>query len=289
MNAMINGKSSKEEHFQEIEQKLAIGGIEHPDLFLLPECCLGDNFEKAESYDAPDGETFNHFGALAKKYQAYIVAPFLTKREGVRYNSSVVFARNGIPVFIYDKAFPTTGELKFGVNPGCPGPDCFDSDFGKIGLAICFDLKFRTLFQNYCRKGMELLLFSSYFPGGFLLQARAFEFSCFAVSSHSQGDESVFTDNFGREFARANMFEPALTRKVELDSIVMHMDGNYEKIPAIKTRYGDQIEIEQLRPEGRMIIRSVSRSVTVKEIMREFNLISLDDFLYGGNGLLFHR
>ena len=42
-------------------------------------------------------------------------------------------------------------------------------------------------------------------------------------------------------------------------------------------------EIEQLRPEGRMIIRSVSRSVTVKEIMREFDMISLDKFLYGGS------
>lgn len=286
MNATINGNSSKEEHFKEIEEKLAIGGNEHPNLFLLPECCLGNNFDKAESYDAPAGETFNHFSTMAKQYHAYVVAPFLTERDGIRYNSSVVFDRGGVPVFIYDKAFPTADELKCGVQAGCPSPDCFDADFGKIGFAICFDLNFRTLFQNYYRKGMELLFFSSYFPGGFILQSLAFEFSCFAVSSHSQGDESVFIDNFGREFARANIFEPALTRKIELDSTVMHMDANYEKVSAIKAKYGDHIEIEQLRPEGRMIIRSVSRSVTVKEIMKEFNLTALDDFLDANNGLL---
>ena len=95
MNAMVNGSSSKGDHFKEIEQKLAIGGNEHPDLFLLPECCLGDKFDEAESYDAPDGDTFNHFGTLAKQYQAYLAAPFLTVRDGIRYNSSVVFNRMG--------------------------------------------------------------------------------------------------------------------------------------------------------------------------------------------------
>ena len=71
-----------------------------------------------------------------------------------------------------------------------------------------------------------------------------------------------------------------MSKQAKICTISMNsmVNGNSSKEEHFK-------EIEQLRPEGRMIIRSVSRSVTVKEIMREFNRVSLDDFLYGNNGL----
>jgi len=161
---------------------------------------------------------------------------------------------------------------------GTRTPDCFEADFGKIAFAICFDLNYRELFKNYSNKGMEVLLFPSYFPGGRILSNIAFDFSCFVVSSHAQGDESVFVDNFGREFARANMFIPALTRSIELDSTVLHLSGNFEKIPAIKQKYGIEIEFEIHRPEGMMIIKSSNKNISVKEIISEFDLKILKEF-----------
>ena len=99
------------------------------------------------------------------------------------------------------------------------------------------------------------------------------------VSSHAQGSESAFIDNFGREFACANMFTPALTPSIELDSAVLHLSGNFEKIPAIKQKYGIKIEFEIHRPEGMMIIKSSYKGISVKEIINEFNLTTLKEFL----------
>jgi predicted amidohydrolase len=281
MDSRITGKQSVKAAFQEVENKLAQGAVDQPDLFLLPEACLtglaAERLRDEQYFLTPGDDIYQKFTVLAKKYHAYIAATFLTLRGGKRYNSVVCFDRAGEVVWTYDKTYLTPSEQEAGMTPGTQSPDCFEADFGKIGFAICFDLNYRELFENYYCKGMELLLFPSYFPGGRILSNTAFDFSCFAVSSHAQGDESVFIDNYGREFARANMFTPALTRSIELDCKVLHISGNLPKMADIKRKYGNEIEIEVHRPEGRMILRATGEKIFVSQLVKEFGLIPLQN------------
>ncbi len=277
MDARLNPERSLDAAWTEVEDKITGGTIDNPDLFLLPEACLtglaADSLTDEQWYIVPGDLNWQKFSKLARKFNAYIAASVLTLRDGNRYNSVVLFSRKGRQVFIYDKTYLTKPELAAGLTPGANNPDCFTADFGNIAFAICFDLNFRELFENYHRKGMEVLLFPSYFPGGRILSNLAFDFSTFAVSSHAQGNESVFVDDYGRELSRANMFTPALTQILELDSGVFPISGNLEKVDKIKSQYADAVEIEIHRPEAKMVIRVVGNGLTIDKLKKEYALI----------------
>jgi len=283
MNSILHGtRSSKEDRFRDAEQKMAQGALDRPDLFLLPEIFLvndgPDAWSDPGNMEEEGNETYQRLGALAREYGAYVVAPLLTRQEGLVRNSAVVFDRQGEPVFTYSKAFPTPGELANGVSPGTRRPSCFDADFGRLGIAICYDLNFQPLLKHYYTQGMELLLFPSYFPGGLLLQSWAYLYSFHAVSSHAQGHESVFVNNLGHVIARANMFTQALTRALELDSVVVPYWGNHDAVRAAKEKYGPDLEADIHRAEGDVILSYRARATTARDILREFGIRTRAEF-----------
>jgi nitrilase len=77
-----------------------------------------------------------------------------------------------------------------------------DTPFGKIGLAICYDLRFPELFRNMQEQGMEILVLPSAFTAITgrahwepLVRARAIENLCYVVASaqggyHANGRET---------------------------------------------------------------------------------------------------
>ena len=277
MNSLTHGRhSSKEDRFREAEEKMKKGSLDKPDLFLLPETFLVNDgpgcFGDPNNIEEEGNETYRRLGATARSYNAYVVAPLLNRKDGKVRNTAVVFDRKGKPVFAYSKTHPTPGEIEQGVSPGPHKPACFDADFGRIGVAICYDLNFQPLFRHYYDQGVELLLFSSYFPGGLLLQSWCYLYMFHAVTSHAQGYESVFVDNMGHVQARANMYAQVLTHEFELDSVVIPYWGNREKVWVAKEKYGLDLDLDIHRAEGDVIIRYTGTETTAKEILREFGL-----------------
>jgi predicted amidohydrolase len=290
MNSLIHGgRSSKEARFREAEGKMKLGSLDKPDLFLLPEVFLVNDVPGAwadpGNIEEEGNKTYQRLAAAALSYNAYIAAPLLTRTDGIVHNSTVIFDREGEPAFTYHKTYPTPGEIENGVSPGTRTPSCFDADFGRVGLAICYDLNFQPLFRHYYDQGMELLLFSSYFPGGLLLQSWAYLYTFHAVSSHAQGHESVFVNNLGYVVARANMFAQALTHEFELDSVVVPYWGNHDAARAAKEKYGPELEMEIHRAEGDAILRYRGTDTTAKEILREFGIRTRAEF-YNNEHLL---
>lgn len=277
MNSIIHGnRSSKENRFREAEGKMKLGSLDKPDLFLLPEVFLVNDVAGAWSdptnIEEEGNETYQRFAAIARSYNAYIAAPFLTREDGLVYNSTVIFDREGNPVFTYHKTHPTPGEIEGGVTPGIPTPACFDASFGRVGIAICYDLNFQPLLKHYYEQGVELLLFPSYFPGGLLLQSWAYLYTFHAVSSHAQGHESVFVNNLGYVEARANMFTQALTHEFELDSVAVPYWGNHEAVRSAKEKYGPELEMDIHRAEGDVILRYRGNDTTARDILSEFGI-----------------
>ena len=277
MNSLFyRGHSSKEARFSEAEAKIKRGALDKPDLFLLPETFLvndvPDCYSDPANIEEPGNETYRRLGRIARSSNAYLVAPLLTRKAGLVHNAAVVFDRQGDPVFDYYKTHPTPAELQQGVSPGPRDPDPFDADFGRIGLAICYDLNFQHLFHHYYDRSVELLLFSSYFPGGLLLQSWCHLYNFHAVSSHAQGDESVFIDNLGFEVARTDMFAQAVTHVFELDSVVVPFWGNHEQIAAAKDKYGPDLALDVHRPAGVAALRYLGAATTVRNVLAEFKI-----------------
>lgn len=290
MNSLVHGnRSTKEDRFKEAEEKMRKGSLDRPDLFLLPEIFLVNDvpgaFSDPANIEEEGNEIYECLGSIARSYNAYVVAPLLTRENSRIYNSSVIFNRSGEPVFTYHKTHPTPGEIEHGISPGTSKPSCFNADFGRIGVAICYDLKFQPLFRHYYDQGVELLLFSSYFPGGLLLQTWCYLYMFHAVSSHSQGYESMFVNNLGYIEARANMFAQVLTHEFQLDSVAVPYYGNREAIWAAKEKYGPELELDIHRAEGDAIMRYLGADTTVKHILQEFNVKTRPEY-YNNEHLL---
>jgi beta-ureidopropionase len=282
MNSIHHGnRSSREDRLIEAETKMKRGSFDKPDLFVLPETFLvndtGGCFKNAANFEEPGNATFKRLGATAREYRAYVAAPLLLKTDGKVYNATVIFSREGEPVFTYHKAWPTPGEIAEGISPGTRKPACFEADFGRVGVAICYDLNFQPLFKHYYEQRIDLLLFPSYFPGGKLLETWSFLYGFHAVSSHAQGHDSVFVDNAGRVVARANMFTQTLTHEFELDSAIVPYWGNHAQTQSIKEKYGPALQLEILRDEGTAIFRYTGTDTTAREILREFGVRTAEE------------
>jgi predicted amidohydrolase len=290
MNSVVHGsRSSKEDRFREAEAKMKSGALDAPDLFLLPEAFLCNDvpgtFGDPANIEEEGNDTYQRLGAAARSYSAYVAAPLLTRTDGVAHNSTVIFDRAGEPVYTYHKTFPTRGEAASGIAAGLRWPDCFDADFGRLGIAICYDLNFQPLFRHYYDQGIELLLFSTYFPGGMLLRSWAYLYMFSAATSHAQGHESMFVNSLGYVVARANMFTQALTHEFELDSVVVPYYGNHEAIRAAKEKYGPELELDVHRAEGDAIISYHGTKTTARDVLREFGIRTRPEF-YNGEHLL---
>jgi len=286
MNSRIHGtRSTKEDRFREAEAKMKRGALDAPDLFLLPEHFLvndtPDSLKDEANIEEAGNETYRRLGEAARANNAYVAAPLFTRRGDAIHNSTVIFDRSGEAAYTYDKTFPTPGEIEKGITPGAKWQAPFDAEFGRVGVAICYDLNFQPLFKHYYDQGVEVLLFSTYFPGGLLLQTWSYLYSWFAVSSHAQGHESVFVGKLGHVEARANMFMQALTHEFELDSVAVPYWGNHEAVDAAKAKYGPDLVSDVHRDEGDVILSYRGSATSAKDILKEFSIRTREDVYHG--------
>ncbi len=92
------------------------------------------------------GPSTKQFGALAKKLGVYITVPFLEVDRGdgkgqPRYFNTVCLASpKGEIVAHYRKLTPWPYPEKSWATPGDRGVQTFDTEYGRVGLAICFDI-----------------------------------------------------------------------------------------------------------------------------------------------------
>jgi hypothetical protein len=270
-------EDSMEQRLQRIDDYIATIA-DQPDLILLPEACLTGLAALEERYRfiSPQDKYFSHFQQLAKQYNTHIAATVLFSDDGKYYNAVLLFNPKGELDYIYYKSYLTTSELDAGLTPGNPLQKCWTAPWGKTAFAICYDINFQPLFDNYQQQRIELLLFPSYLPGGMVLQQRALFLRSFVVSSHGQGFESLFIDRVGRQFLSSNMLEPVVTSKLMLNSAAIRYEP--EKFKIIKAEFGRQVLFELLRPEGFALIVIPELQQDVKDIISKYKLSLIDDW-----------
>lgn len=94
---------------------------------------------------------------ISKKWNMYIViGMFLVDEKEDMYNSVLVFNRNGEICFRYDKNF-LAGQEKDYLKKGNSFP-VWESEFGNIGIAICWDMQFPEVARNYALQKVDLIL-----------------------------------------------------------------------------------------------------------------------------------
>lgn len=157
---------------------------EKPDIVCLGEEILleGSSRPYLGAAEEIPGPSTRLLGEKARAYGMYLVAG-LTEREGpVAYNTAVLIDRHGNVAGKYRKVYLPREEVEGGLTPGgdCP---VFDTDFGRIGMMVCWDGEFPDAARAMALQGAEILFVPA--AGGYmtLLKARALENHLYLVSS----------------------------------------------------------------------------------------------------------
>ena len=170
------------------------------DLIVLPEvwtCGWACDKFKASADLISDSETIRFLSEIAKKYSVNIAGgSFISKKEdGKYYNTCPFLNRKGELVAIYDKmhlySYYGCDEGKY-VTCG-KNPVIINVDGIKIGLSICYDIRFPELYREYRKAGVDLFLNCAAWsvtkpvPWEVLTKARAVENQTYMVALTQSG------------------------------------------------------------------------------------------------------
>lgn len=188
------------------EAVLEAAGRAKADLVLLPEYVQGGLIP--EPFEGPSCRLM---AALAKKHRMYVVCGIVRKAEpeGRLYNTAVIFDRQGKLLGTYDKHHPYSPELNDeGITPGT-GVPVFRTDFGKVGVMICYDSWFPDVAELLSLKGAEIILFPNVGYYRSLMPARAADNGVRIVAS-SYGSGNGVWDTAGRSVVQPLDADPTV-------------------------------------------------------------------------------
>lgn len=183
---------------------------------VLPELYLSmfsRNDMLKESTTIP-GPITEQWSAFAKEHSVWLLAGSVLEAsdnpERV-YNTSILFDDSGNIVGKYRKIHLFDVDIPGGVTvqessiykPG-KTPFYYPTPFGKIGVGICYDLRFPELFRIYARNKVDVILLPSafsYYTGErhwkTLLKARAIENQCYIVAPNLVGESPNGVRSYG--------------------------------------------------------------------------------------------
>ncbi|MFT9846384.1 carbon-nitrogen hydrolase family protein [Aneurinibacillus sp. REN35] len=171
-------------------------------VIVFPECALtGYCFESREDAEQAalhaNGEWVEKLTKEARDADAYIVTGFIEKRNEKLYNSLAIIGPEGL-IKIYTKAhLPQLGVDNF-VEPGCDPFIPVDTAVGKLGVLICYDIRFPEQARALALQGADILIHITNLPLtassqlDYLLPARANENHVHIISSDRVGEERGF-------------------------------------------------------------------------------------------------
>lgn len=228
-------------------------------MILLPEywSIMGINDEdKVAHAESPgDGPVQRFMMEMASSHQIWLIAgtlPMVAPEAGKVFNTTLVYNPQGGVVTRYDKIHLfgfTKGDESYDESRTIVPGDAlatFDAPFGKVGLSVCYDLRFPELYRAMGQCALIVVPAAFTYTTGqahweILLRARAIENQCYVLAA-AQGGLHV---NGRRTWGHSMVIDPWGAIKAVLpdgEGIVCgEIDVSYlgsvrENLPALKHR-----------------------------------------------------
>jgi beta-ureidopropionase len=248
----------------------------HPDFVCLPEVFAFTNVKKEyakHEWSAISEGILEQFSDYSRKNNCYTICPVYTIDDQRKiYNSAVAIDRQGNQIGTYKKIHPTEGEIESGTTPGPLFQPVIQTDFGKVGIQICFDVMWYDGWVMYRKQGAEIIFFPSAFPAGQMVNAKAWQNKC-VVASSTNKHTSKICDITGEEITKTGIWDANLCcAPVNLEKAFLHLWPFNERFPEIHEKYGRHAKITLFHEEEWAIIESLSPDIKVKDILKEFDL-----------------
>lgn len=226
--------------------KAAEGGADllaYPEVFLF----IGPKERKLAVAERLNGPTVERFRNAAQRHGLMILLGSVHERSGDVddrvYNTTVLIGRDGGILAAYRKLKLFDVDLPHvrikesdTIIPGTARPPVVDTDIGRLGLTICFDLRFADLYQDLRARGAEIVFVPSNFtaPTGeahwsVLLRARAIENQFFVAAPAQTGQHNpeyrshghgMVVDPWGRVLLDAGTGTGLSLCDIDLDTLV---------------------------------------------------------------------
>ena len=245
-----------------------------PDIICLPENCAN---HQGTAQEVP-GPITNSFSDYAKKHSCYVICTLISLRNNKKYNTSVLIDRKGSIIGIYDKIHPTEGECDNGITPGDLTPPVFKTDFGTIGIQICYDINWPEAFKSLREQGAEIVFWPSTYPNPTLLSCYASLFGYYVVGN-SRIDPCYIYDGTGDLISMSGRYEGWAFARLNLEKIFCEIDFHVKKIKEIRKKYGRKVEIVYIHDNDWVSIESRSPDLTIKQLQDEYGLVSRWDYI----------
>ncbi|MCP1995055.1 carbon-nitrogen hydrolase family protein [Flavobacterium sp. HSC-61S13] len=189
-----------------------------PELFTAPLMADYNHLSEAEAIR----ELARFTDAIRKKFQEFAISyniniitgsmPYMI--DGTLYNVGFLCKRDGT-YEMYSKIHITPNEVHYWGMQGGSKIQTFDTDCGKIGIIICYDVEFPELSRLLADQGMDILFvpFLTDTQNGYTrvrscAQARAIENECYVAIAGCVGNLPK-VNNMDIQFAQAAVFTPS--------------------------------------------------------------------------------
>ncbi len=197
-------------------------------------------------------ELIEAISRLAVSYNINIIAGSIPVMENNElYNVSYFCRRDGTLESQY-KIHPTPYEKRAWIMQGGNNLNVFDTDFGKIGILICYDIEFPELARIQSEEGMQLLFVpfwtdtkNAYLRVRCCAHARAIENECYVVIAGSVGNLPK-VDGADIQYAQSAVFSPS-DFSFPHDAIMAETTPNTEMTLIVDL---DLEKLSKLRNEG---------------------------------------
>ncbi len=211
-------------------------------ILIFPEMTLtGFTMNSKGVSEEIDGISIKYFIDLASKMRIDIIAGIVENDKGQYFNSLFHFSAEGLIKAVYRKIHPFT--LAQENEYFSSGKEIVTSSYNnhKIGLSICYDLRFPELYRFYSKQKVELLVNIANWPvkrishWKHLLKARAIENQCFMIGVNRIGNDPYQTYN-----GSSAIFNP-MGEEIILcgnEENIFYADLNFEEVKDVRTKLG---------------------------------------------------
>ncbi len=242
---------------------------EKPDFVILPEmfCCPYQTQNFPVYAEEEGGPVWQQLSEYAKQYGIYLIGGSMPEKdaEGKVYNTSYIFDRQGKQIGKHRKVhlfdIDVTGGQTFKESDTLTAGDhdtVFDTEFGRMGVMLCFDIRFPELARMMVNDGVKAIFVPAAFnmttgPAHWELsfRTRALDNQIYMIGCAPMRDESagyiswghsIVTDPWGRVIDMLDEKEGVLLTELDLD----YEEQVREELPLLKSRRKDMYRLEKL-------------------------------------------
>jgi predicted amidohydrolase len=219
---------------------------------------MGPEPERDRNAEGLDGPTLARMAGLARELRITLLAGSVLEAGapgGRLFNTSVLLGPGGERLGVYRKLHLFDVEVGDGQTyresaAVAPGTEVVvaDSPAGKVGLSVCYDLRFPELYREHAKRGAVLLTVPAAFTlmtgkdhWEVLLRARAIENQAYVVAPAQQGKHpkdrltwghAMVVDPWGLVVARASEGEGVAMAELDLP----YLEKVRRNLPALQHR-----------------------------------------------------